>query len=186
MGNGMNDKDVKKLKREELLELLIMQKKANEELQGQLDAVKRQLEDKNLLIEKSGSIAEASYMLNGLFDAAQETVVQYLLNTCRERPVMAEAPATAEKQVDLEELRNRVVELKFKKKRFGGYDQADVEEKFKQMVSSYEHCIEHERDTNQAKIKECEEKIDVLQLLTKELSRRNYHLRKEQKRRRRR
>ena len=175
----MNDKDVKKLKRDELLELLIFQKKENEKLERQLDAAMAQLEDKQIRIEKSGSIAEASYMLNGLFDAAQETVLQYLQNTCRVKISMPRNFDVEENLEDLEELREKVLTMEFKKGKFGGYDQKDVEAQLESIVSSYEKCVLQERDAYNMKITEYEENIEILQMLVTELNHKIYNMRRD-------
>ncbi|MCD7778662.1 MAG: DNA repair protein [Clostridiales bacterium] len=74
------DKNLKKLKREELLELLLEQTKYSEELERQLAAAKKALEKRELTILESGSIAEASLRLNEIFEKAQAAADQYLLN----------------------------------------------------------------------------------------------------------
>jgi len=76
----MTDKEVQKLKRVDLLELLIEQSKEVESLRDELKETKKQLEDKKICIEQAGSIAEASLLLNGVFDAAQSAAQQYLEN----------------------------------------------------------------------------------------------------------
>lgn len=76
----MTTKELKKLSREELLEMLLAQTKKVEELEAQLEKVKKQLEDKNIKVAKSGSIAEAALQLNGVFEAAQNAADQYLAN----------------------------------------------------------------------------------------------------------
>lgn len=76
----MTTKELKKLSRTELLEMLLMQTKRVEELEAQLVEVKKQLEDKNIKIAKSGSVAEAALQLNGVFEAAQNAADQYLEN----------------------------------------------------------------------------------------------------------
>ncbi len=76
----MTSKELKKLSREELLEMLLKQTKKVEELEAQLDKVKKQLEDKNIKVAKAGSVAEAALQLNGVFEAAQNAADQYLIN----------------------------------------------------------------------------------------------------------
>ena len=179
----MDDKDVKKLKREELLEMLIVQKKENEKLKAELDVARSRLEDKHIRIEKSGSIAEASYMLNGLFDAAQETVLQYLQNTCKERTSLPRRGTLEDPKVYLDELRDTVVHMQFRKKNLGGYDPADVEDKLEKIVRAYERCVDAQRDAYQCKIEEYEENMDILQMLVTELNHKIYHYKKEKKQR---
>ncbi|MCD7905589.1 MAG: DNA repair protein [Clostridiales bacterium] len=78
--NIKDDKRLKKLKREELLEMLLEQTKRAEELEAQLEQAKKALEDKQLTISEAGSIAEASLRLNNIFLSAQEAADQYLEN----------------------------------------------------------------------------------------------------------
>ncbi len=79
----MQDKDLRKLSRADLLELLITQTKRVEELEGQLAEAVRQLEDRQIAIDNAGSLAEAALVLNGVFDAAQQAAQQYLENIQR-------------------------------------------------------------------------------------------------------
>lgn len=76
----MTDKQLKKLSRRELLEMLILQTRKVEKLEKQLEEANRKLEEKLLLIENSGSLAEAVMKLNGVFEAAQNAAQQYLVN----------------------------------------------------------------------------------------------------------
>ena len=76
----MEDKELRKLSRSELLEMLIATTKENEELHQQLEAQTEELNEKKLTISKAGSIAEASLQLNGVFQAAEDAAEQYLYN----------------------------------------------------------------------------------------------------------
>lgn len=76
----MTDKELKKLSRMELLELLVAQAKETEKLRAQLDEANAKLESRALDIEEAGSIAEASLKLNGVFSAAEAAAAQYLDN----------------------------------------------------------------------------------------------------------
>lgn len=79
-GFAMTDKELRKLKRAELLEMLIEQGKVMEELREQLEIANKKLTDRRIMIDQSGSIAEASLQLNGVFEAAQAAAQQYLEN----------------------------------------------------------------------------------------------------------
>lgn len=48
------------------------------ELQARLDEAEAQLKDREITIEKSGSIADAAMQLSGVFQAAQEAADTYL------------------------------------------------------------------------------------------------------------
>ncbi len=87
----MTDKELKKLKRAELLEMLIEQSKEVASLKKQLQEANEKLEDRQIIIESSGSIAEAALRLNGVFEAAQNAAEQYLENIKRQSDICAEA-----------------------------------------------------------------------------------------------
>ena len=74
----MTDKDLKKLRREDLIEVILQLQKEEQQLNEKLETAQKQLNDKNLRISESGSIAEATARLNGLFEAAQATADDYV------------------------------------------------------------------------------------------------------------
>jgi hypothetical protein len=76
----MTEQELRKLRRGDLLDLLLDLTKENEILRAQLDQTRKQLANRTIAIEKSGSIAEASLRLNGVFEAAQAACEQYTLN----------------------------------------------------------------------------------------------------------
>ena len=76
----MTDKQLKKLSRRELLEMLILQTRKVENLEKQLEEANRKLADKRLLVENAGSLAEAVMKLNGVFEAAEKAAQQYVDN----------------------------------------------------------------------------------------------------------
>lgn len=76
----MNDKTLKRLSRMELLEMLVEQSKEVERLKTENQKLTEQLESRRLLVEKAGSIAEASLQVNRIFEAAQRAADQYLEN----------------------------------------------------------------------------------------------------------
>lgn len=76
----MTEKELKKLTRAELLEILIYQTKQITELEQRLEEAEEALEDRRIRIQNAGSIAEASLELSGIFEAAQRAADQYLEN----------------------------------------------------------------------------------------------------------
>lgn len=76
----MTERELRRLSRTDLLELLLAQSRQIDALQAELTQAKQALEDKNIAIRKSGSIAEAALQLSGIFEAAQKTCDQYTLN----------------------------------------------------------------------------------------------------------
>ena len=74
----MTEKELKKLKKIDLLEMLIAQSRELEALRGKLEKAEKQLQDREIVLEKAGSIADAALRLNGVFEAAQMAAEQYL------------------------------------------------------------------------------------------------------------
>ena len=76
----MKERDLHKLNRAELLELLLEQSKEIERLRSELETATKQLEDKKIAISESGSIAEAALKLTNIFAEAQKAADLYLAN----------------------------------------------------------------------------------------------------------
>ena len=81
----MTEKELQKLKRVELVELLLRQVEENQrlkdriyDLEDELNEVKDKLDDKQIILRKAGSIAKASLELNGVFETAQKAADEYL------------------------------------------------------------------------------------------------------------
>ena len=76
----LEEKNIKKMSRKELLELLVFMSKKNDELQKELGETKELLNSKQITINEAGSIAEAALKLNKVFEVAQKAADQYLEN----------------------------------------------------------------------------------------------------------
>lgn len=76
----MTNKELKRLNRAELLEMLLEQSKEVERLKIQNQQLISQLESRQIKIDNAGSIAEAALQLNEVFAAAQKAADQYLEN----------------------------------------------------------------------------------------------------------
>ena len=76
----MTDKQLRRLSRTDLLEILIDQQERIEELTEENKRLRREVEDKRLRISRAGSLAEASLAVNRVFEAAQQAADQYLSN----------------------------------------------------------------------------------------------------------
>lgn len=74
----MTDRQLKKLSRGELLELLLEQMDRCARLEQELEQANRQLQDRQIRMEHAGSIAEAALALNGVFEAADRAAREYL------------------------------------------------------------------------------------------------------------
>ena len=74
----MTDKELKKLNRAQLLELLVDQSREIDRLQEALNEANQKLARRDLNLSKCGSIAEASLAITEIFDRAQEAADLYL------------------------------------------------------------------------------------------------------------
>lgn len=76
----MTEKELKRLSRSELLELLLLQTRETERLQNLLTQAQAELAERKLRIAKTGNLAEAVLELNGVMQSAQAAAQQYLEN----------------------------------------------------------------------------------------------------------
>ena len=76
----MIEKDLKKLRRAELLEIMLDQSYEIDQLRKRVKELEAQLEDRRIKIENAGSIAEASLQLTKVFEEAQKAADLYLEN----------------------------------------------------------------------------------------------------------
>lgn len=109
----MTEKDLKRLNRRQLLELLLEQTERNEKLQRQLAGTERRLRDRTLTESEAGSLAEASLKLNGIFEAADAAAKQYLENVKNHAGEYPLSSSDAEKKIALleEKYEARIAEI---------------------------------------------------------------------------
>ncbi len=79
----MTERELRRLSRADLMELLLEERKENERLLQQLERLQQLLADRRIVMERAGSIAEAALQLNGVFEAAQAAALQYVENVRR-------------------------------------------------------------------------------------------------------
>ena len=79
----VNVKDLKKLKRSDLFELLVSQAKEIELLQARVNDLEVKLERREINLSEAGSIAEAALAISKVFDEAQAAADVYLNNVKR-------------------------------------------------------------------------------------------------------
>lgn len=110
----MTEKELRKLTRRDLLEMLIMQTKRTDELQAQLDASRQQLKERELTVSNAGSMAEAALKLNGVFEAADAAAAQYIKSVSDGESAVAAGAAEsgfAESEAITEEARLKAQKL---------------------------------------------------------------------------
>lgn len=74
----MTEKEMKKLSRTDLLQMLIDQSEEMEKLKAELEKAKAELKEREIVLSEAGSIAEAALAINGVFEAAQAASIQYV------------------------------------------------------------------------------------------------------------
>lgn len=72
------EKELKHLRRSELIEIIYLLKKNEQKLTEQVEALQAQLMERHLKITYAGSVAEASLALTDIFAKAQESADIYL------------------------------------------------------------------------------------------------------------
>ncbi len=82
----MTEKELRRMGRRELIEIIAALKKTELELRSRLEQAQSQLADRRILISEAGSIAEAALSLNGVFEAAQAAADGYLQSVYASHP----------------------------------------------------------------------------------------------------
>ena len=98
----MTEKDMKKLNRYQLLELLVIQSEQVKDMQHQIEEMQKLLDSRDIQMSVVGSIAEASLQLGGVFTAAQKSADIYLA-AVQERLSEIEAEAMREAERIIQE-----------------------------------------------------------------------------------
>ena len=87
----MNNKDLKKLSRRELVDIIYLLKKSEQEKQDQIISLEEALQEKRIRISAAGSIAEAAVNITNVFSVAQTTADLYLHEiSCMKEDALAE------------------------------------------------------------------------------------------------
>ena len=74
----MVNKELRKLNRRELIDVIYQMKKNEQQMQEKIAALEAALEEKRLRISQAGSVAEAAVAVSNLLNAAQATADLYL------------------------------------------------------------------------------------------------------------
>lgn len=165
----MTDKELQKLKRPELLEIMLGLQNELDKEREENESLRARLGEKDIAIEKSGSIAEAALEINGVFDAAQKAADVYLDNVKKmhleeeRHHTEAIAKANAEAEAILADAKREAETLKAK---------ADIECRTK-IKNTDEECTKKINETNllcTKKIKETQEKCTAISSLDNQIA----------------
>lgn len=100
------NRELRKMKRVDLLDIMVSQSKENESLKNQLAEALEELNERKIQISEAGSIAEAALQLNKVFEAAEKAGSQYLENIAR----LSEEKETINARI-IEESERKVAEM---------------------------------------------------------------------------
>lgn len=79
----MNEKELRKLGRADLMQMILDLSQENAVLRSRLEAAERKVASRDLQIAQAGTMAEAALKLNGVFEAADAACKQYMDNIQR-------------------------------------------------------------------------------------------------------
>lgn len=115
----MLSKELKKLSRRELVDVIYQLKKNEEQLLEEVELLKQQLEDKRIGLSVAGSIAEAAVGITNIFSTAQMTADLYLNEISRLKSETEKSCAKSvletEKQLEILNEQYKTEHQRFKK-----------------------------------------------------------------------
>ena len=82
-GTGKEAPDLTKMKKKDILEIMLAQGEEIDRLRAQVAELEEKLRDRELLVEECGSLAEASIQVTTVFEEAQKAADIYLENIRR-------------------------------------------------------------------------------------------------------
>ena len=74
----MTDRELRKLRRSELLEIMLAQSREIDRQREKIEELEAQLKERRIRIEESGSVAEAALKITDIFAEAQKAADLYL------------------------------------------------------------------------------------------------------------
>ena len=98
----MTDKELRRLGRPELIEIIYQLEKSQEESRQEIARLQARLQDRTLRLSEAGSIAQAALQVNGVMEAAQAAADQYVpaeADRQQARTELSDAQARAERLV---------------------------------------------------------------------------------------
>ena len=133
----MTEKDLKRLSRADLLEMLIDQSVELKKAQEKLKDAQEELDSRRIAIDEAGTLAEAALKLNGIFEAAQASCKQYTDNI---RDLNERQDAICRKREE-ESIRKAELLQAETEKRCAAME-AEAMEKYKKMLAKAEADLE--------------------------------------------
>lgn len=153
----MTDREFRRLRRAELIEIIFKLQETEASLRSELASVKEQLEAKNLKLSGVGSIAEAAMSLNSVFESAQAAADQYVAQVKQ-----LESDTEARTEEMLRKAQEQETEMISGAKRQCDTMFAEAEEKRSALLSEAEAELAAAKKQYDAMISEAQAKHDAL------------------------
>lgn len=142
------NQDLSKLNRKELLEILVIQSEKIDELESTLKEKEKELKNRNIVYENSGSLADACIEINKLFETANKVKEQYedsIKNKEKEldknnKALLKEIDKEVKLQVKYENNNNKALEIIKREK--------EVKEKEKEIIKREKSLLKKESINN--------------------------------------
>ena len=83
--SDMLNKELSKLSRRELMDIIYQMKKNEQQMQEELASLRESLEEKRIRLSEAGSVAEAAVSVSNVFSSAQMSADLYLQEVARMR-----------------------------------------------------------------------------------------------------
>lgn len=147
----MTDRELKKLNRADLLELLLRERRENEQLRSDLEKATKKLSDRAILLENAGSISEAALRLNGVFEAAEAAAAQYLENVQR---ISGEEETICQRME--EEARKKAEAIRAEADAYSLQTRSQADQYHKQVAEKVQTLL-REQDSLRSLLRSCEE-----------------------------
>ena len=109
----MPDRELRRMRRAELVEIILALKQTEDRLRAENAALSAQLQERQIHIENAGSIAQAALELNKVFEAAQAAADEYVASVRADAAANAlRAQAEAEAEQILAQAQTEAANLK--------------------------------------------------------------------------
>ena len=133
----MVSKELRKLNRRELVDVIYQLKKNEEQMQEKIDALEAEMEERRIHLSEVGSIAEATTSITGIFSVAQSTADLYLheISSMKEDAQREYEKLIEEAEKKVEEAENIVQEAEKKAEAI----MIDVKKRYDTLASRYKN-----------------------------------------------
>lgn len=177
----MTKNDAKKLRRGDLLELLIEQTEENQRLMNKISQLETKLSERVIVMEQAGSIADAALGLTEVFSQAQDSADRYLesirqkqaeaedaLRQAQEKAKQIEQKAREEGQTTVRKAQEEAQALSQKTQEEAQELTRQTQEKAKALTEQTEaECArQREKTRTDCKVLECQTRTECERLLT--------------------